>query len=332
MSIFYGCSASTESTNAEKDSNFRVTAYATMGSLLNFDSFPKEHINNVTDVIFIGCANFDENGKINFNDGYDEALKNLKSVLAMSDDVKCHIAITGPGNQSDSDDWYDQMADQAKRHTNAFKSGNLQESIKNLLVDGEFDGVFFDYEYPIKRKYWKSFNEFIVNLDEYLGDTYTIGMAVAAWDLGQNKKAMQATDIVQIMSYDLWEEDGTHSSVKQAETDVETFLKHGYDASQLELGLPFYARPTTKEPYWYGYNGYYDKIDSKGLCKDDETGLTFSFNTCDVIKQKTSYAVDMGLGGVMIWHWACDVPADNDKSLFNAINEVVSVADMREKE
>ena len=27
----------------------------------------------------------------------------------------------------------------------------------------------------------------------------------------------------------------------------------------------------------------------------------------------------LGLGGVMIWHYACDVPADNDASLFNAV-------------
>lgn len=330
VSIFCGCSNSS-STNTEKNSKFRVTAYLRMDSLLDFDNFTKTHIDNVTDIILIDCARFDEEGKITYSDRYDEALANLKTLRAMSKDTKCHIAILGPGSQSDSDDWYEQMADQAQRHTNAFTSGNLEESIKACLEQGEYDGVFFDYEYALKRKYWKSFNNFIVGLDEYLGDGYSIGVALAAWDLGQNKKAMQSTDIVQIMSYDDWGEDGTHSTVEQAEKDIKTFLKHGYDASQLELGLPFYARPTTREAYWYGYNGYYEKLDEKGLCKDDETGLTFSFNTCDVIKEKTSMAVDMGLGGVMVWHWSCDVPADNEKSLFNAINEVVAVANMRDE-
>lgn len=332
MSIFCGCANSSNSTDAQKDSKFRVTAYVTMDSLLDFDNFQKEHIDNVTDVIFIGGVTYDENGKVNYNDGYEQALKNLKSVLAMSRGTKCYVSMTGPGNQSDSDDWYKQMADQAKRHTNAFKSGNLEKSIKKCLVDGEFDGIFFDYEYPIKRKYWKQFDKFILKLDEYLNNKYKIGIAIAAWDLGQSKKAMEHTDIVQIMSYDLWDEDGTHASMKQAEDDVEACIKYGYNPSQLELGLPFYARPTTKDAYWYGYNGYYDKIDSKGLYKDAETGLTFSFNTYDVIKQKTSYAIDMGLGGVMIWHWNCDVPADNDKSLFKAINEVIKVANMQEKQ
>lgn len=326
--LFTACSSCTPTTT-KRDSSFRVTAYITMDSILNFDSFQKEHINNVTDVILIGCANFDENGKISFNDGYDEAVTNLQKVLEISKDTRCYLSITGPGNQSDSDDWYKQMADQAKRHNKAFASGNLEESIKTALKDGKFDGVFFDYEYPIKKKYWKSFDKFIIKLDQYLGDEYKIGIAIGSWDLGQGKKAMKATDIVQIMSYDEWDEDGTHASVAKAEEDIKACLKHGYDPAQLELGLPFYARPTTHDSYWYGYNGYYEKLDDKGFCEDSETGLTFSFNTCDVIKEKTSIAIDMGLGGVMIWHWACDVPADNEKSLFKAINDAVDVANMK---
>lgn len=329
--LFTGCDGLNSNKKASNNSKFRITAYITFDSLMNFDGFPKDQINNVTDIIFIGGATFDEDGKLTYREGYDEAYANLQSVLALSKDVNCYIAMTGPGNQSDSDDWYDQMADQAQRHNNAFKSGNLEGSIKECLKEGNFDGIFFDYEYPIKKKYWKEFNQFIVNLDEYLGDAYKIGIAVAAWDLGQNKKAMKATDIVQIMSYDEWDGDGNHAPMSKAEEDIKSSLKHGYDPSQLELGLPFYARPTTGEPYWYGYNGYYENINQNGLCKDDETGLTFSFNTCELIKEKTAYAVDMGLGGVMIWHFACDVPADNDKSLFNAINEVVDVANMKDQ-
>lgn len=328
LTSFCACSK-TETTQSDED--FRVTAYVTLDSVLNFDGFQKEYINEVTDVILIGAARFDEEGNINLDENYEAAHKYLKDVVDSLEGKRFYLTLLGPGSQSDSDDWYEQMADQAKRHNTAFENENFISSIKELLDKDGYDGVYFDYEYPIKKTYWKSFNKFIVKLDEALGDTYKIGIAVSNWDIGQDKKAREATDFVQIMSYDSWEEDGTHSSMAQAEKDIKTFIKKGYDRKQLELGMPFYARPTTRDPYWYSYNGYVDKIDENGFCKDDETGLTFSFNTPKVIKEKTAYAIDQGLGGVMIWHWACDVPYDHDNSLFKAIDEAVKESQTQEK-
>ena len=38
-----------------------------------------------------------------------------------------------------------------------------------------------------------------------------------------------------------------------------------------------------------------------------------------VIYQKTLWAIRNGYGGVMVWNYGNDVPADNDASLFNQI-------------
>ena len=65
----------------------------------------------------------------------------------------------------DSDDWNKRMDDVGKRHNKAFESGNLENNIKAVLDKYGFDGIFFDYEYPIKSKYWKAFSNFIVSLD-----------------------------------------------------------------------------------------------------------------------------------------------------------------------
>ncbi|MCR5041163.1 MAG: glycoside hydrolase family 18 protein [Clostridia bacterium] len=54
--------------------------------------------------------------------------------------------------------------------------------------------------------------------------------------------------------------------------------------------------------------------------EDEERGLAASFNTPDLIYAKTRWAIKNGLGGVMVRHYACDVPADNEASLFNAIS------------
>jgi GH18 family chitinase len=328
--LFAGCSKSQQST-ATASTDFRVTAYVTADSIEDLSSFDAEHINEVTDVILFGVANFDEQGNVVLADNFETCYKNIKTVIG-SNDRKLYLNILGPDADTDSDDWYEQMADKAKRHTKAFESGVLEQNIKNVLNEYGFDGVFFDYEYPIKSKYWKPYNKFIVSLDETLGNAFKIGMALASWDLGQSKQAMEVTDFVEIMSYDLWDDDGNHATMSIAEDDINKFIKAGYDKSRLDLGLPFYARPTTKESYWYSYRDYYEDIDENGLYEDSETGLTFSFNTKALIKDKTSYAVDMGLGGVMVWNWACDCEYGNDASLFGAIDEVRQVAMMKDTE
>lgn len=67
------------------------------------------------------------------------------------------------------------------------------------------------------------------------------------------------------------------------------------------------------------------------------TGLTFSFNNYDTVYEKTQWAVEKGLGGVMIWHYACDVPAENESSLFNAVTaaeerQVIAIANTNRAE
>lgn len=319
LSLF-GCAKGDDTRALPKD--FRITAYVTQASISSLDGFSREHINEVTDVILFGVASFDENGKITLDESFNTCYENIKTVIGDREDKRLYINLLGPDFDTDSTDWNEQMADKARRHSNAFKNESLCTDIKALLEKYGFDGVFFDYEFTMKKQYWKDYNAFIVRLDETLGDDYKIGMSLASWDAKQDKRAREATDFVEIMSYDLWDDDGNHATMEIAQKDLKKFLKKGYRRDQLDLGLPFYARPTNHDAYWYDYHSYADKIDENGLYNDDETGLTFSFNTVDLIKQKTSLALDEGIGGVMVWHWACDSEYQSDNSLFKAIQDV----------
>jgi GH18 family chitinase len=75
--------------------------------------------------------------------------------------------------------------------------------------------------------------------------------------------------------------------------------------------------------YWYGYNGCYEGIDENGWYHCNVTGNDFWFNTPDVIKAKTEYAIQNGFGGVMIWHYNCDLPSTHEDSLLRAIGTAV---------
>ncbi len=314
-SLFFGCSKKAESTPVDPK-NFRVTAYIVADGIN--DSLDKSNLARVTDIIMFGNATFDEQGNVNLTEEFENQLNILKEAVT---NQNLYLNILGPSSQSTSDDWNDQMHDLADRHTKAFESGNLENNIKTVLEKYGLDGIVFDYEFPLRSKDWKAYDKFIVNLDSVLGDTYKIGMSMVGWNLKQSKKAKEVTDFFEVMSYDLWDDNGNHATTQIAKDDIKLFEKKGYDKAKLDLGVPFYARPTTKEAYWYDYKTYYDKLDGNGLFKDSETGLTFSFNTYDVIKEKTEYALESGIGGMMIWHYACDLPAENEKSLFGAIDE-----------
>lgn len=321
-----GCSSPLdENATPVAKEDFRVTAYMVGDRFLNTEDIDYSHFDQVTDFIFMSMADFDVNGHIVLNENFDTAYNNIEPYLP--EDAKFYVNLLGPKSTLQTNDWNEQMADQGKLHNQAFSSGNLQGEIKTLLDEYGFDGVYFDYEYPIDQVNWDGFNGFIVSLDEYLGNDYKIGMALSDWDLNQTAEAMAATDFIEIMSYDNWDEDGNHSTYESAEKSIEALLDKGYERPKLSLGLPFYARPTTEDAYWYDYKTYCDSIDENGLYEDTgETGLTFSFNTYDLIKQKTELAVRCGLGGVMVWHYACDAPADHPESLFNAIEDGMNTA------
>ena len=305
---------------AYDDGGFRVTAYITVGSLENPKSFDASHLSDVTDIILIGDARFDNAGEVTVGGSFVTAVKNICD-LTRKLPVRVHASLSGPGSVTDSPDWEQQMNSMAKEHKKAFDSGVLEDNILAFLGKYELDGVFFDYEYPISATAKKQFGQFLVSLRQTLGQDYALGMAVAGWCADFPADAIEAVDLVELMSYDLWDDDGMHATVKIAQNDARKLLDLGYPAEKIDLGIPFYARPTTHEGVWYGYGSFYDQLDGDGLYYESGTGLIHSFNTPDMVYDKTKWAIDQGLGGVMVWHYTCDVPADNEYSLFKSITQ-----------
>lgn len=318
VSVLIGIIAFPISPISERAKKFRLTAYAVGSNFTDASTIDASHFEDLTDVILFGVAAFNTEGEVVLNQNFDLILGNIREAMKNSD-ANLYLNLLGPGYRTNSADWNEQMKDQSKYHNMAFKSGNLQKNIKAVLDEYGFDGVFFDYEYPVTQEDWDVFDEFLISLDGYLGDDYRIGTAISAWLTMQSKKAIAVTDMVEVMAYDIWDKDGTHASQWGAEQVILKMLQNGYKPEQMDMGIPFYARPTNQGAYWYGYNGWYDKLDEKGFCYDEETGLTFSFNDYDTVYTKTQWAIKKGLGGAMVWHYSCDVPKDNPKSLFNAM-------------
>ena len=217
----------------------------------------------------------------------------------------------------------EQMEAQSDAHNKAFTSGVLEDNIIAVLENYSFDGVHFDYEYPLSLKAWHYYNRFLVSMDKALGDDYTLGVAGNTWNLKFTAAAIKAIDTFEWMSYDYNDAEGKHSTYDDTIAQISKLGLHGIPPEKINIGLPFYSRPTDLSPYWYGYNGCYDGIDENGWYHCPDTGKDFWFNTPDVIEEKTEYAIHNGYGGVMVWHYNCDLPSSHEDSLFRAIDTAI---------
>lgn len=308
---------------AEKVEKFRVTAYIVATQNYFEGSLKAEDFDIITDAILFGCARFDSEGNIDLDkDTLETSLRNLRKAIG-DRDVAISINLLGPKGHTDSDVWEDQMEVQSIEHNKAFASGVLEDNIVALLDKYNFDGVHFDYEYPLSNNAWKPFNDFLVSLDKKLG-SYTLGVAVSDWNIKFTSKAIEAVDTFELMLYDMADKNGRHSTYEDMVKGAPKAGLNGIPQEKTNIGLPFYARPADMSAYWYDYAGYHDKLDENGWYHCDNTNKDFWFNTPDVIKKKTDFAINNGFGGVMIWHYNCDLPSSDTNSLFGAIGKSIS--------
>ena len=202
------------------------------------------------------------------------------------------------------------------------------ESIKALVEKYDFDGYDMDYEFPNTKKEWKLFNSFLRQLDKAIPDKI-ISLAIAPWDLQFDDDVIEIIDRAEVMLYDMFTAHGYHSIFPVTVNGINKMLKGGFKAEQLDLGVPFYSRPTNKLGYWGNYNQYEGKLDRYTnliyFNDFDHSGNPMTapqyINSVQMISDKTAFAIDAGLGGIMIWHMTCDLPYDNELSLFKAISD-----------
>ena len=308
MSVILLLCGAVRGSTPEKAEKFRVVSYLVINNAAVLDGLDCSHFKDLTDVILFGpLAGMNGDGEIVLHDEFDEIVTRIKA-LGEGYGLKWHLNFNIIAEK-----------DQKTELRDAFHGRKLPRSIRAVLEEYDLDGAFFDYEFPQEWDAKLDFSIFLMGLDRELGDDYLIGAALQPWCARFLPGAIAAIDMVELMSYDNWDENGFHATMQLAKDDVKGMLKLGYKLHQIDLGMPFYARPTTKEAVWYDYRAYWDQLDENGLAEDTQRGLTASFNTPELIFEKTQWAIETGLGGVMIWHYACDVPAENDASLFNAI-------------
>ena len=327
----------------QDNSAFKSFAYITAVNACS-GSFDAESLLHVTDVILFGLVSFDSEGNVFYNDisvgdtvysgsaCVDRALEAVRAAFSANGYTpRLHINILGPDPSGEFSDWDAQMDAKGELHLTAMDQNGdrLIEGINGVLGSYGFDGVCFDYEFPLKTKYTNAFSDFLIKLNESIGEK-DIGAALASWCCSLKKKAVEVIDNVLVMSYDSFDSRGNHAPFACAVNDVKKFNDAGYRNEQLILGIPYYARPADKGSFWYDYS-----IEAASLGKfgNRATGAAPTgsdscterwYNGSQMTYDKTAYAMSLGLKGVMVWHLSCDLPYSDELSLTRAIAQAKS--------
>ena len=310
---------------SDKAKDLRVTSYLVARDISEDTDFSM--LDGITDIILFGTAKYDKNGNILFVDGdgnetdeqfFADRVKILrKAIGSRKINVLCDIAMPYGNDNADIISMFSPE-----------NVDNTVSSIKEFIYKYDFDGFDLDYEFPNSKNEWTQLNTFLRKLDAEMPDRL-ISLAIAPWDLQFDEDVIKIIDRAEVMLYDMFTAHGYHSIFPVTVNGINKMLKGGFEAQQLDLGVPFYSRPTNRLAYWGSYNQFEGKLDRYTnliyFNDFDASGNPMTapqyINSVQMISDKTAFAVDSGLGGIMVWHMNCDLPYSNNLSLFKAIND-----------
>lgn len=344
------------------NSDFRVTAYVNIDKTYHPEDVDAGHfsvINNVN----LTFGWFDREGNIFFSDEtidgnlisgidvFEASLSNIRAKMKPG----TNILVTLIGRDF-SDPNYATVA----VHTSAMTTYKevFAANIATFLNTYSLDGVSFDYEYPENAFQNAKFLSFTSYLQDFLPEEKLVTAAVSAWGFigfglfSAAGEDIHSLDVMEVMTYDLGKspnayhstfENGCYDTYKRITTlnnaegndgEVARLAVFGnkylkVSLSQINLGLPFYSRPLGLEPYWGTYKNvagelgkYNNLIDENITYQGNLLDLQY-YNSYQMIYDKVAFALDKGLGGVMVWHYSCDTPSTDPLSLWGAIEDVI---------
>lgn len=334
----------------EKNDDFRVSAYSTVGGsiyeIIDDESVSegkkdskikellhKDYFETVTDYIQIGNVSWNENGEIS-TVGWDKKerdeekyhgrmMNNIHSIL---DDTHTNFIVTilNPTGENGNEKVMKSITE------------NKDKLITNMISFAnkyQIDGIDLDWEFPLSQQEFDAYNVFLQELKSRMtkemwnGKEATLSIAVATWALKYTPETTKCIDFVNVMGYDILDQDGQHSSFFSSCVQAAKYLEsQGFTKEQIVIGFPFYGTYVNRNMEQYLYKEVnYDEVTPYNNCytmKHRETGEgRYSyFNSQAIIRDKTAYAYLNGYGGVMIFSLYCDLPANDEKSLIKAIS------------
>lgn len=284
----------------QEETNFGIIGYLPE---YRMSSIPESVGEMVTDLIFFSLEPTIAGGLENSRFTPEIALK-LSRIREKG--CRIHVAVGGWGRSSG-------FAGLARNET--LRSAFIDQ-VLNFCLSNQLSGVDYDWEFPQNSAEEQAYSDLIKDTAALFHENeLTVSVAV---NISQqfDSSTYAALDRVHIMSYD---HGGRHSTFDQAKTDVSVFLAQNVPSEKLYLGLPFYGRGISDRNLTMTYAEIVSTHEP-GPHIDEIGGIYF--NGINTIFEKTEYAMDKQLGGVMIWEVGQD--SYENASLLETIRETAN--------
>ena len=237
-------------------------------------------------------AYWDENGALSLSDELLDAIETLQGKTALWCTVNPQGALIREGTAGQSIDTPQER--QA-----------LAQEIAAFAEQYGLAGIDIDWEFPLDDE-WEDFSTFLITLKDTLSrnsEPVALSLALYPEEIALSEEAIAALDRIHMMAYDQFDSKGFHSTMQAAEDAVAYFTALGASPQQLVLGIPAYGRPLDGSAQWV----FYKDIDPESISGENPDLVgDISFNSAATAAQKTQYALEQNLSGVMVYQLLCD--------------------------
>jgi GH18 family chitinase len=186
------------------------------------------------------------------------------------------------------------------------------QALTAYCLDNQLDGADLDWEFPQDERENRAYVALLAAIRRaFAPHGLQVSVALNAWQ-ETGPELYRAVDRIHVMSYD---HEGRHATFERSVADIQAFLARGAPPEKLLLGMPFYGRGVDERSRTLTYAEIVHRY--RPAPEVNEAGGVY-FNGIATIQQKTHYALEQRLGGVMIWELGQDT--GDETSLLRAID------------
>ncbi|MGN0571351.1 MAG: glycoside hydrolase family 18 protein [Candidatus Fimenecus sp.] len=318
---------------AKSTNQIKVSQYLTMGENEivalrdSGDEGFSGYYDVVTDVIIIGSVHMDEEANIFFPDGEQAFADNLQALRDIIGDRNVRIWSTVRFDQPETEN--SSSLDVTRDFINN-RVADMTKSIADFVGKYDLYGIDYDWEYPLTSAQWKAYDKIVTES----AAQFKVSVALPPWGVHFSRDAVKCIEHVNVMAYDLFDSRGDHANIQWGTVaSTKNLLSAGFEKSQILLGIPTYGRTVDGSAYaWPVVKGNEEVLGKfNSIVKDntftDDDGETHTYDayvqSYAEARDKTAYAEETELGGVMIFRAKCDAPYTNEYSIHRGIKEAI---------
>lgn len=210
------------------------------------------------------------------------------------------------------------MHDMAK---DLIKRQKYVKDICQFCITNQLQGVDLDWEsYPIPVNE-ANFLSFIQELSAELHPkNLKLTVAVDVSQAALTMRFINYTDQVNLMAYGILDPNGNHATLSMLSAWLSSFRQSGIPFNKIIAGVPFYAKRPKISGDTSPTSIVYRSIPEPYLQDAAATRYgNYSFNSRNMMKDKTIYLMENLCAGIMSWELTQDFAPGSEYSLLKAI-------------